>query len=358
MEGFKAFLKRKNIEISAKRYGIDALGAMAQGLFCSLLIGTIIKTLGQQLSIQYLIDIGAYAMAVSGPAMAVAIGYALKADPMVLFSLAAVGWAANAEGGAGGPLAVVIIAIIAAECGKMVSKETKVDILVTPGVTILIGVALAKLIAPPIGTAASAFGLVIDNATKLQPFWMGIAVSVLVGIALTLPISSAAICSVLGLTGLAGGAAVAGCCAQMVGFAVMSFKENRWGGLVSQGLGTSMLQMPNIVKNPRIWIPPTLASAISGPIATCVFGLEMNGAPINSGMGTCGLCGQIGVWTGWLAPSEEALARGAAAIVPTGFDWLGLILICFVLPAILSWVFCQILRKTGWIREGDLTLPQ
>lgn len=358
MEGFKAFLKRKNIEISAKRYGIDALGAMAQGLFCSLLIGTIIKTLGQQLSIQYLIDIGAYAMAVSGPAMAVAIGYALKADPMVLFSLAAVGWASNAEGGAGGPLAVLIIAIIAAECGKMVSKETKVDILVTPGVTILIGVALAKLIAPPIGTAASAFGLVIDNATKLQPFWMGIAVSVLVGIALTLPISSAAICSVLGLTGLAGGAAVAGCCAQMVGFAVMSFKENRWGGLVSQGLGTSMLQMPNIVKNPRIWIPPTLASAISGPIATCVFGLEMNGAPINSGMGTCGLCGQIGVWTGWLAPSEEALARGAAAIVPTGFDWLGLILICFVLPAILSWVFCQILRKTGWIREGDLTLPQ
>ena len=358
MEGFKAFLKRQNIEISAKRYGIDALGAMAQGLFCSLLIGTIIKTLGQQLSIQYLIDIGAYAMAVSGPAMAVAIGYALKADPMVLFSLAAVGWAANAEGGAGGPLAVLIIAIIAAECGKMVSKETKVDILVTPGVTILIGVALAKLIAPPIGTAASAFGLVIDNATKLQPFWMGIAVSVLVGIALTLPISSAAICSVLGLTGLAGGAAVAGCCAQMVGFAVMSFKENRWGGLVSQGLGTSMLQMPNIVKNPRIWIPPTLASAISGPIATCVFGLEMNGAPINSGMGTCGLCGQIGVWTGWLAPSEEALARGAAAIVPTGFDWLGLILICFVLPAILSWVFCQILRKTGWIREGDLTLPQ
>ena len=144
----------------------------------------------------------------------------------------------------------------------------------------------------------------------------------------------------------------------MVGFAVMSFKENRWGGLVSQGLGTSMLQMPNIVKNPRIWIPPTLASAITGPIATCVFGLEMNGAPINSGMGTCGLCGQIGVWTGWLAPSEEALARGAAAIVPTSFDWLGMILICFVLPAVLSWAFCQILRKIGWIREGDLTLPQ
>ena len=289
MEQLKAFLKRKNIEISASRYGISALGAMAQGLFCSLLIGTIIKTLGQQLGIAYLTDIGTYATAVSGPAMAVAIGYALKADPMVLFSLAAVGWAANAEGGAGGPLAVLIIAIIAAECGKAVSKETKIDILVTPGVTILVGVALAKWIAPPIGTAAGAFGLLIDNATRLQPFWMGIAVSVLVGVALTLPISSAAICSVLQLTGLAGGAAVAGCCAQMVGFAVMSFRENRWGGLVSQGLGTSMLQMPNIVRNPRIWIAPTLASAITGPIATCVFGLEMNGAPINSGRGTCGM---------------------------------------------------------------------
>ena len=352
----KEFLKRKNIEISAKRYGIDALGAMAQGLFCSLLIGTIIKTLGQQLSIQYLVDIGTYAMAVAGPAMAVAIGYALKADPMVLFSLAAVGWAANTEGGAGGPLAVLVIAIIAAECGKMVSKETKVDILVTPGVTILGGVALAKLIAPPIGALANAFGNFIMLTTELQPFFMGIAVSVLMGIALTLPISSAAICASLGLVGLAGGAAVAGCCAQMVGFAVMSFKENSWGGLVSQGLGTSMLQMPNIVRNPRIWIPPILASAITGPIATCVFKMKMNGAPINSGMGTCGLCGQIGIWTGWLNPSEKALEMGAAAVIPTGFDWLGMAVVCFVLPAILSWVFCEMLRKAGWIREGDLKL--
>ena len=353
----KEFLKRKNIEISAKRYGIDALGAMAQGLFCSLLIGTIIKTLGQQLSIQYLIDIGTYAMAVAGPAMAVAIGYALKADPMVLFSLAAVGWAANAEGGAGGPLAVLIIAIVAAECGKMVSKETKIDILVTPGVTILVGVALAKLIAPAIGGAAMKVGDLIMWATDLQPFAMGILVSVIVGVALTLPISSAAICASLGLVGLAGGAAVAGCCAQMIGFAVMSFKENRWGGLVSQGLGTSMLQVPNIVRNPRIWIPPTLASAITGPIATCVFKLQMNGAPINSGMGTCGLCGQIGVWTGWLNPSEKALEMGAAAITPAAMDWIGLVVICFVLPAILSWIFCEILRKMGWIKEGDLKLP-
>ena len=354
----KAFLKRKNIEFSAKRYGIDALGAMAQGLFCSLLIGTIIKTLGQQLTIQYLVDIGTYAMAVSGPAMAVAIGYALKADPMVLFSLAAVGWAANAEGKAGGPLAVLVIAIVAAECGKAVSKETKVDILVTPGVTILVGVSLAKLIAPPIGTAASAFGAMIDKATTLQPFWMGIAVSVLVGIALTLPISSAAICQVLALTGIAGGAAVAGCCAHMVGFAVMSFKENRWGGLVSQGIGTSMLQMPNLVRHPMCWLPPILTSAITGPIATCLFKLQMNGAPINSGMGTCGLCGPIGVWTGWLAPSAEAAAKGAAAVVPAAFDWLGVVLICFVLPAVLCWAFGQLFRKLGWIKDGDLALQQ
>ncbi len=352
----KEFLKRKNIVFSARRYGIDALGAMAQGLFCSLLIGTIIKTLGQQLSVQFLTDIGSYAMAVSGPAMAVAIGYALQAPPMVLFSLAAVGWSANAEGGAGGPLAVLIIAIIAAECGKAVSKETKVDILVTPGVTILIGVALAKLIAPPIGTAANAFGLLIDQATKLQPFLMGIAVSVLVGIALTLPISSAAICSVLGLTGLAGGAAVAGCCAQMIGFAVMSYKENRVGGLISQGLGTSMLQMPNIVRNPKIWIGPIVASAITGPIATCIFGLQMNGSPINSGMGTCGLCGQIGVWSGWIAPSAEAVSRGAAAINPTAFDWIGLILVCFVLPAIIAPLVNMGCRKLGWVKDGDMKL--
>lgn len=356
MDRIITFMKRKNIEISLRRYGIDALGAMAQGLFCSLLIGTIVKTLGQQIGVEFLVDIGTYAAAMSGPAMAVAIGYALKADPMVLYSLAAVGWAANAEGGAGGPLAVLIIAIIAAEFGKVVSKETKIDILVTPAVTILVGIALAKLVAPPIGSAARAFGMVIDHATKLQPFWMGIAVSVLVGIALTLPISSAAICTVFGLTGLAGGAAVAGCCANMIGFAVLSFRENRWSGLVSQGIGTSMLQMPNIVRNPRIWLPAILTSAITGPMATCLFKLEMNGAPVSSGMGTCGLVGQIGVITGWISPSEEAIARGAAAIVPGAIDWLGLVLISFVLPAVLCWAFGLLLRKIGWIKEGDLTL--
>ena len=356
MSRFRAFLRRKDIVFSPRRYFIDAMGAMAQGLFCSLLIGTILSTVGTQLRLPAFNTLGAAASAVSGPAMAVAIGYALKCPPLALFSLAAVGYSANSLGGAGGPLAVLLIAIVAAEFGKAVSKETKIDILVTPLVTILVGVGLAALIAAPIGAAAKWVGNLIMWATELQPFLMGIAVSVLVGIALTLPISSAAICSVFGLTGLAGGAAVAGCCAQMVGFAVMSFRENRWGGLVSQGLGTSMLQMGNIVKNPKIWIPPILTSAITGPIATCLFRMEMNGAPVNSGMGTCGLCGPIGVWSGWVNPSEKALENGAAAIVPGGMDWLGLVLICVVLPAVLCWLLGLLCRKLGWIKEGDLKL--
>ena len=368
MKKFKQFLARKDIVFTLQRYGIDALGAMAQGLFCTLLVGTILNTIGQQFHIGFLLDpivtikdasganqisytIGGLASAMVGPSMAVAIGYALHCPPLVLFSLIPVGFAANAMGGSGGPLAVFFIAIAASECGKMVSKETKVDILVTPIVTILVGVGVSALVAAPIGAAAAAVGQAIMWATELQPLLMGIVVSVLVGIALTLPISSAAICASFGLVGLAGGAAVAGCCAQMVGFAVMSFRENRWGGLVAQGVGTSMLQMPNIVKNPRIWIPPTLASAITGPLATCLFKLEMNGAPVSSGMGTCGFVGQIGVYTGWVSD----VAAGTKTAI-TAMDWVGLVLICFVLPALLSLCFCQILRKIGWIRENDLKL--
>ena len=346
MSKFKSFLQRKNIVFSAKRYGVDALGAMAQGLFCTLLVGTILNTIGTQFHIGFLTatvvtvgkdaaavpyTIGGLASAMVGPAMAVAIGYALQAPPLVLFSLVPVGFATNVLGGAGGPLAVLVIAIIAAECGKAVSKETKVDILVTPIVTVLVGVGVAYLVAPPIGKAASAVGNLIMWATELQPFFMGILVSVIVGVALTLPISSAAICAALGLTGLAGGAAVAGCCAQMIGFAVISFRENKWGGLVSQGLGTSMLQMGNIVRNPRIWIPPTVASAITGPIATCIFRMKMNGTPVSSGMGTCGLVGPIGVYTGWV----NDVAEGAKNAV-TGMDWIGLVLICFILPGVLT----------------------
>lgn len=358
----KEFLKRKDIEISLKRYGIDALGAMAQGLFCSLLIGTIINTIGTQLKIPFLMKtvatvagidytVGGLATAMSGPAMAVAIGYALKCPPLVLFSMITVGFAANALGGAGGPLAVLFVAILAAEFGKAVSKETKVDILVTPLVTIGVGVFFSWLIAPPLGRAAMWIGNLIMWATELQPFLMGILVSVLVGMALTLPISSAAICAALGLTGLAGGAAVAGCCAQMIGFAVISFKENKWGGLISQGIGTSMLQMGNIVKNPKIWIAPTVASAITGPIATCLFKLRMDGAPVSSGMGTCGLVGQIGVYTGWVSD----VANGSKVAI-TAMDWLGLVLISFVLPAVFSLIIHAGVVKLGWVKEGDLKL--
>ena len=366
MEKLRAFLQRKDIVFSAKRYFIDAMGAMAQGLFCTLLVGTILNTLGQQLHIGFLnavvvtlgkgdgavsYTIGGLCSAMVGPGMAVAIARALNAPPLVLFSLIPVGFATNYMGGAGGPLAVLFVAIVAAELGKAVSKETKIDILVTPIVTVLSGIGFAALIAAPVGNAAAAVGAAIRWATELQPFFMGILVSVIIGIALTLPISSAAICFALGLTGLAGGAAVAGCCAQMVGFAVMSFPENRWGGLAAQGLGTSMLQMGNIVRNPRIWIPPTLASAITGPLATCLFRLEMNGPAISSGMGTCGLVGQIGVYTGWVSD----VAAGVKTAV-TAMDWLGLVLISFVLPAVLTWLIAIPLRKCGWIKDGDLKL--
>ena len=358
----KEFLKRKDIEISLKRYGVQALGAMAQGLFCSLLIGTILNTLGAQLHLPFLTEtvatvggieytVGGLASAMSGPAMAIAIGYALKSPPLVLFSLATVGFAANALGGAGGPLAVLFVAIIAAEVGKAVAGETKIDILVTPLVTIGVGIALSALLAPALGKAAMSFGSLIMWATNQQPFIMGILVSAVVGIALTLPISSAAICAALGLTGLAGGAAVAGCCAQMVGFAVMSYPENKVGGLISQGIGTSMLQMGNIIKNPRIWIAPIVTSMITGPVATCVFKMEMNGTPVSSGMGTCGFVGQIGVYSGWV----NDVASGAKSAI-TGTDWLGLILICFVLPAVLCPVINLFCRKAGWVKDGDLKL--
>lgn len=349
----------------AKRYLIDAMSGMAQGLFASLLIGTIIKTLGQQLLrlsdnavFQFLVNAGNFASEahVVGAAMAVGIGYAMQLPALVMFSLVAVGAAANITGGAGGPLAVLFIAIIAAELGNLVSKKTKVDIIVTPAVTILAGALLTVLFAKHIGAAAASIGHLVVWATKLRPFVMGIIVSAVIGIALTLPISSAAICAAFGLTGLAGGAAVAGCCAQMVGFAVLSFRENKWGGLLSQGLGTSMLQMPNIIKNPKVWIPPILTSVITGPISTCLFKMEMNGAAVSSGMGTCGFVGQIGVISGWYAPSEVAITHGAVAISPSVADWLGLILICFALPAFLTWAFGLFFRKSGWIKDGDLTL--
>lgn len=360
-------MEKTKVQHFCKRYFIDAMGAMAQGLFASLLIGTIFKALGMIPGLSVLTQIGTGAQAIAGPAMAVAIAWSLGAHSLVIYTCAAVGWLANSLGGAGGPLAVLVIAIISSEIGMLVSKKTKVDILVTPSVTLLVGGLLSVWTAPFIGGLVGYVSSFIGWATTCQPFVMGVLVSVIVGMALTLPISSAAICAAISLTGmaafneageilardyaglaLAGGAAVAGCCAQMVGFAVMSFRENRVGGLISQGIGTSMLQMPNIVKNPRIWIPATLTSAITGPLATCVFQMRMYSAAINSGMGTCGLLGPIGIVMGWFG--------GEYPDTVTALDWIGLVLICFILPAVLSLVFCEILRKIGWIRENDLKL--
>ena len=334
--GMKAFLKRKNVNITVQTYLIDALGAMAFGLFASLLIGTIFATIGEKTQIQAFQVIADYAKSATGAALGVSIAYALKAPQLVLFSAATVGIAGNALGG---PVGALVATIIATELGKIVSKETRVDILVTPGVTIISGVLVAQFAGPGVAKFMDAFGQMVKTATEMQPFFMGILVSVLVGVALTLPISSAAICIALTLDGLAGGAATAGCCAQMIGFAVLSFRENGVGGLLAQGLGTSMLQIGNIVKNPRIWIAPTLASAITGPIATVVF--QMTNIHTAAGMGTCGLVGPIGIYT--------SMDGGAKM-------WLGILLICFVLPALLTAVFGEILRKIGLIKEVDLTL--
>ncbi len=351
-----------NVKKYLKRYFIDAMGSMAAGLFASLLIGTIFKALGMIPYLGILAEIGTFAQAMAGPTMAAAIAYALKAHPLVVFSSAAVGYAANALGGAGGPLAVFFIAIIAAEIGMLVSKKTKVDIIVTPFVTILVGGLLSLWCAPLIGKLVGYISTFIGWAALQAPFVTGLIVSVVIGICLTLPISSAAICAGLVLTGsaaalgsseglaIAGAAAVAGCCAQMVGFAVISFRENRWGGLFSQGIGTSMLQMPNIIKHPQIWIAPTLASAITGPLAVCVFDMKMYGAAINSGMGTCGLLGPIGMILGWLDP-----ANGYPDAI-TAIDWIGLALVCFILPAALSFLFNEILRRIGWVKTGDMKL--
>ncbi|MDR1515892.1 MAG: PTS sugar transporter subunit IIC [Synergistaceae bacterium] len=349
-----AFFKKQGIEFTWRRIGIDALGAMAHGLFASLLIGTIMNTLGTQLAIPFLSQIGGFAIAGTGAAMALSIGFALKAPSFVLYSLIAVGQAANTLGGSGGPLAVYFITLIAVFAGKLVSKITPVDLIVSPFVTISVGISAAYLLAPPIGRIASSFGVAIMWATEMQPFLMGILVSAIVGIVLTLPISSAAICAALGLVGLAGGAAVAGCCAHMVGFAVASWRENKIGGLLAQGLGTSMLQIPNLMKKPILWLPAVAASVVNGPLATVIFKLKQNGPPISSGMGTSGMVGPIGVITGWYAPSEAAAALGEAAVKASFFDWLGLLLIAIVIPAVVSWIVSEWMRGRGLINDRDL----
>ncbi|MBE6622457.1 MAG: PTS sugar transporter subunit IIC [Ruminococcaceae bacterium] len=362
----------------AKRYFIDAMGAMAQGLFASLLISTILSTVAKYTDLAFLNTIAAYAKAATGMAIGVAIAHKLQAHPLVIYSCAAVGAMSNALGAvigngsilnwavdkkpdgmegvfySAGPAGAFFAVIIACEIGMLVSKKTKVDILITPIVTLLVGFAASFVFCPVISYVMYYLGDFISWATTFQPLLMGIVVSVVMGVILTLPISSAAICAMIFSASafevavangtsegflLAGGACVAGCCAQMVGFATVSFRENGWGGVVSQGLGTSMLQMGNIVKKPVIWVAPTLAAAVTGPISTMIFKLKCSG--VAAGMGTCGLVGPLGVIDA--TPSSATM-------------WMGLALVCVVLPAILSFLFNEIMRKLGWIKTGDMKL--
>ena len=344
MKKLSAFLKKKDIEFSAKRYFQDALSAMALGLFASLLIGLIIKTLGEQTALllgentvsAFLVETGIIAMGLMGAGVGVAVAWGLKAPPLVLFASAITGMMGAQLGG---PAGAFLAAAFGAELGKLVSKETKVDILVTPAITLIAGMISATVFGPVVDALMTGLGQIIMNATEMRPFIMGIIVAVVVGLALTAPISSAALCIMLGLGGLAAGAATVGCCAQMIGFAVISFKDNGVGGLVAQGIGTSMLQISNIIKNPWILLPPTLAGAILGPVATVVF--QTTNIPIGAGMGTSGLVGQIGTFTSM------------------GFTWsvLGIVLFLHItLPAILALVVDKGLRKLGKVKPGDYKL--
>ncbi len=332
----RTFFKKKEVEVSFKRYGIDALSFMALGLFSTLIIGLIIKEIGAKLSIEELVTIGTYAIKTTGPAIGIAIAYALKAPPLVLFSSAVVGLAGNELGG---PAGAYIATIIGAELGKLISKETIIDIIVTPMVTIIVGVISAMLIGIPINNFMNWLGSIIMWATELLPFLMGTIVSVIMGITLTLPISSAALSIMLGLSGITAGAAAAGCSAQMVGFAVASYRENKINGLLSQGFGTSMLQMANITRKPVIWLPPILASAITGPLSTVVF--KMENIATGAGMGTAGLVGQFGA---------------LSAMGYTLETYIKIALVHFILPAILTLLFSEIMRKKGIIKFGDMKL--
>lgn len=329
-------LARKGIDLSLKTYFITALSYMALGLFSSLIIGLIVRTLGEQLHIELLVSIGQLAMSMYGPAIGVAVAYGLKAPPLVLFA-AVIAGAAGVE--AGGPAGAYIATVLATEVGKLVSKTTKVDIIITPFVTIIIAFLSAQYIGALIGQGMIYFGELINWSVGQQPFLMGILVATLMGLALTAPISSAAIAIMLGLDGLAAGAATVGCAAQMIGFAVSSYRENGIGGFLAQGIGTSMLQVANIIKNPLILIPPTLAGILLAPIATVVW--QMESVKEGAGMGTSGLVGQIFTLT------TMGFTTGVL---------MKIIILHFIGPAVISLVTSEILRKKGWIKEGDMRL--
>lgn len=336
----KKYLQEQNIDLSAKVYFIDALGAMAFGLFASLLVGTILNSIGTSFGIDFLTDrIWPLVGKSTGAAIAVSIAYALKAPSLILFSVTIVG---NGAYELGGPVGVYVATIFAVEFGKLVSKRTKLDIIITPALTILVGILVGDFIGPGVAGFMASLGSIIMKATELQPFLMGIVVAVLVGLALTLPISSAAICMMLSLSGLAGGAATVGCSAQMIGFAIISYKDNGLEGLLAQGLGTSMFQVPNTIKNPWIWLPPTLAGAILGPLATVVF--KMENSPLGSGMGTSGLVGQIATI------NTMAASRGTITLL------LQILLLHFILPAVLSFIIYKIMGKKGLIKDGDMKI--
>ncbi|MDU1954080.1 MAG: PTS sugar transporter subunit IIC [Peptoniphilus lacydonensis] len=333
-ESFNEKLKKKS-----KLYFIDALGAMAFGLFATLLVGTILNTIGKTFNISFLSEVlWPLSQKATGPAIAVAIASSMSAPSLVVYASTVVGIAGNELGG---PMGVYIATIFAVEFGKLVSKKTKIDIIVTPVVTVLVGVFIANFVGPYISAFMNFLGLIIMNATEKAPFFMGIIVSVIVGIVLTLPISSAALCMMLSLSSLAGGAATIGCCCQMIGFAVMSYRDNKMEGLVAQGLGTSMLQMPNIVRKPIIILPPIISSAILGPVSTIIFKLE--NTPLGSGMGTSGLVGQISTFT-------------AMPQVPFT-KLLGIVILMhIILPAILTFSIYEIFYRKGLIQDGDMKL--
>ena len=335
------FFHRKNVIISARIYFIDAMGFMALGLFSSLLIGSILNTIGIKFGISIFSDtLWPLAKQMLGPSIGVAVAFSLKSPPLVLFSCITAG-AAGAQ--MGGPVGAFIATIVAAECGKLVSGETQIDILVTPAVTVTTGVIVGNVIGPPVALFMSALGNLIMYTTELQPFFMGMAVAVLMGMTLTLPISSAAIAIMLSLNGLAAGAATVGCATQMIGFAVISFRENRWAGMFALGLGTSMLQMPNIIKNYKIWLPVIITSAILGPIATSIF--SMKNSALGAGMGTSGLVGQIQTLI-----SMQAIGHSTTEI------YLLIMLLHIILPAALSLGLAEFMRYIGWIKLEDLKL--
>lgn len=324
-----------------KIYIVDELSHMALGLFCSLILGLIIKQIALLTGLHFLLDIAAFLQSapVVGGAIGLAIALGLKRAPLVTISAVAVGALGYQYGG---PIGAYLASIVGVEAGSLVSKRTPVDIIVTPLVAVVVGGLFAKYCCTPINEWVMSLGDVINRATMLNPFIMGIVVSVSVGCILTLPISSAALCISIGIGGLAAGAATAGCCAQMIGFAVISFKDNGIGGLISQGLGTSMLQIGNIARKPIIWLAPTLTSAILGPVST--MWLKMTNNAAGAGMGTAGLVGPLGCWDTMAPTTDHSLLLA---------EIIGLY---FVAPALLSLTFHYIMKRLGWVKDGDMKL--